>query len=87
MHTVSMADTAFSDGMRRDIWHHDMMIAVAILMKWQPYPACPTCIFNLAGCTFRENVYIESLDPALISCLGTIDTETDSVRKYVNQQY
>ena len=64
MHTVSMADTAFSDGMRRDIWHHDMMIAVAILMKWQPYPACPTCIFNLAGCTFRENVYIESLDPA-----------------------
>jgi hypothetical protein len=23
----------------------------------------------------------------LISCLGTIDTETDSVRKYVNQQY
>jgi hypothetical protein len=24
---------------------------------------------------------------ALISCLGTIDTETDSVRKYVNQQY
>ena len=64
MHMVSIADTAFNDGMRRDIWHHDLMIAVARLRQWQPYPACPTCTFNLVDCSFLENVYIESLDPA-----------------------
>jgi hypothetical protein len=64
MHTVSIADTTFNDGMRRDIWHHDLMIAVARFRQWQPYPACPTCTFNLVDCSFLENVYIESLDPA-----------------------
>jgi hypothetical protein len=64
MHTVSIADTAFNDGMCRDIWHHDLMIAVARLRQWQPYPVCPTCTFNLVDCNFLENVYIESLDPA-----------------------
>ena len=64
LHTVSIADTAYDDGMRRDIWHHDLMIAVERLRKWQPYPACPACTFDLVDCHSLENVCIESLDPA-----------------------
>jgi hypothetical protein len=62
--TVSVADTTYDDGMRRDVWHHDLMIAVERLRKWQPYPACSTCIINLVDCHFLANVNIETLDPA-----------------------
>ena len=64
MQTVSRADTTYDDGMRRDIWHHDLMIAVARLMNWQPYPGCSTCFFNLVDCHFLATVNIETLDPA-----------------------
>ncbi len=32
--TVSVADTTYDEGMRRDVWHHDLMIAVERLSKW-----------------------------------------------------
>ena len=70
MQTVSAADTTYDDGMRRDIWHHDLMIAVERLSKWQPYPACSTCIINLVDCHFLANVNIETLDPAAM-CYGS----------------
>ena len=62
MHTCSSADNSFDDALRRDMWHHDHMIVVERLRNMQPYPACPSCSFNLMDCHFVETVHIERLD-------------------------
>lgn len=65
MHTISRRDVSFNDWFRRDMWHHDLFLAVWHLMHFVAFPtdvACPA--INVMHLATAHSLLIDRLDPA-----------------------
>ncbi len=66
MHTISRRDVSFNDWFRRDMWHHDLFLAVWHLMHFVAFPtdvACPA--INVMHLVTTHCLQIDRLDPTM----------------------